>query len=202
MSLGRPRLKMDPNRQVDLLKAYEIIHESLTTALCEEVFQSIRRGERQRRDKWTLEALAEFWIAVTLDPPVALRTALAQALQKPEEVLFPRVEAVPSSFFERCQNLRPDFFAGLFDRFVPPESRTGSFMSVYSAAESVVTAHRGRLRSSKRSNSVSEGASPGALAGDAATGADTRSSRRFCTFERPRGCPESSTVPARRTPAD
>ena len=108
------RRERDP--QVDLLRAYELIDEHLTEALCDEVFGRVRRNERQR--DWTLHTLAQFWVAVTLDPPSALRQALAEALQKPEPELFPRVEAHPASFFKRSQNLRPEFFARLFEGFV------------------------------------------------------------------------------------
>jgi len=114
------RRERDP--QVNLLRVYELIHQNITESLCQEVFGQVRRNERQR--KWTLQALAEFWIAVTLDPPPALRAALAEALQKPQQELFPHAQAQPSSFFERCQNLRPEFFARLFEAFVQRAAAT------------------------------------------------------------------------------
>ena len=62
-------------------------------------------GERQRR--WTLQALVEFWLAVTLRAPRALSQALYETLEGAEP-LFPRVEATPEAYREK-------------GRFSPPE---------------------------------------------------------------------------------
>lgn len=107
--------KRGSDPKIHLLGAYQLIHTHLTKDLCEEVFGEVRQAERQR--KWSLSALAEFWVAVTLDPPRALRHALARVVGQPEQKLFPHVDAHPGSFFERCQTLRPEFFSRLFERF-------------------------------------------------------------------------------------
>jgi len=109
---------MGPSRSapvsVDLVRALELLRTHITAALCQTVFATIRITERQRR--WTLQALVEFWLAVILRAPRALSQALYETLEG-SEPLFPRVEATPEAFFQRCQSLRPAFFAEIFTRF-------------------------------------------------------------------------------------
>jgi hypothetical protein len=78
------------------------------------VFGAVRTTERQR--VWTLEALIRFWTAVVLRAPKALTQALADSVEGRDPV-YPRVEASPEAFFQRCRDLRPAFFAEVFQRF-------------------------------------------------------------------------------------
>jgi len=99
---------------VDLGRVLELLRTHITAALCQTVFATVRITERQRR--WTLQALVEFWLAVILRAPRALSQALYETLEG-SEPLFPLVEATPEAFFQRCQSLRPAFFAAIFTRF-------------------------------------------------------------------------------------
>jgi hypothetical protein len=99
---------------VDLVRVLELLRTHITAALCQTVFHTVRITERQRC--WTLQALVEFWLAVILRAPRALRQALYETLEGAEP-LFPLVEATPEAFFQRCQGLRPAFFAAIFTRF-------------------------------------------------------------------------------------
>jgi hypothetical protein len=108
---------MDPARSapvsVDLVRVLELLRTHITAALCQTVFATVRTTERQRR--WTLEALVQFWLAVILRAPRALSQAWYETLEG-SEPLFPRVQASPEAFFQRCQALRPAFFAEVFTR--------------------------------------------------------------------------------------
>lgn len=84
------------------------------------VFATVRITERQRQ--WTLEALVQFWLAVILRAPRALNQALYEILEG-SEPLFRHVQASPEAFFQRCQTLRPAFFAAVL---CSPSSPTGS----------------------------------------------------------------------------
>jgi hypothetical protein len=110
MANGRKR---KTGKDVDLLGTVEVLHEHLTAALCTEVFQGVRGKERQRL--WTLERLAEFWIAVILRAPPSLSHALAEAVGGTSA--YPAVAATPQAFFARSQHLRWEFFADLFAAF-------------------------------------------------------------------------------------
>jgi hypothetical protein len=109
--MGAPRAA---SVSVDLVRVLELLRTHITAALCQTVFATIRVTERQRR--WTLQALVEFWLAVILRAPRALSQALYETLEG-SEPLFPLVEATPEAFFQRCQTLRPAFFAAIFTRF-------------------------------------------------------------------------------------
>jgi hypothetical protein len=99
--------------RVDLLGPIRVIHEHLTKALCETVFEERRISERRRR--WTLQAMAEFWTAVIIRAPASLRQALDETRRGAGG--FPLVQASPESFFERAQGLRWEFFSDLFEAF-------------------------------------------------------------------------------------
>ena len=103
---------MDETR-VDLLGPIQIIHEHLTKALCEAVFDERRVSERRRC--WTLQAMAEFWTAVIIRAPASLRQALDEGRRGAGG--FPLVQASPESFFERAQGMRWEFFSDLFNAF-------------------------------------------------------------------------------------
>ncbi len=109
---------MGPTRsapvRIDLVRVLELLRTHITAALCQTVFHTVRITERQRL--WTLEALVQFWLAVILRAPRALSQALYETLEG-REPLFPVVQASPEAFFERCQSLRPAFFAEIFTRF-------------------------------------------------------------------------------------
>jgi len=109
--MGQPR---SAPVSVDLVRVLELLRTHITTALCQTVFATVRRTERQRC--WTLQALVEFWLAVILRAPRALSQALYETLEG-SEPLFPHVQASPEAFFQRCQSLRPPFFAAVFGRF-------------------------------------------------------------------------------------
>jgi hypothetical protein len=100
--------------RIDLVRVLELLRTHITTALCHTVFATVRLTERQRC--WTLEALVQFWLAVILRAPRALSQALYETLEG-SEPLFPRVEATPEAFFQRCQTFRPAFFAEVFAQF-------------------------------------------------------------------------------------
>ena len=92
--------------------------------MCDAVFRDLRTKERART--WTLDAMARFWIAVVLRAPDSLREALEEA--HGGRAGFPFVESTTSSFFERAQGMRWEFFDELFRRFlasVLPETRPG-----------------------------------------------------------------------------
>src|SRR5882724_1981356 len=101
-------------KTIDLLRVVDLLQEHITPALCRTVFGAVRKTERQR--VWTLEALIRFWTAVVLRAPKALSQALVDSLEG-RDPTYPRVEASPEAFFQRCRDLRPAFFAEVFQRF-------------------------------------------------------------------------------------
>lgn len=101
-------------RMIDLDPLVDLLHTYLTPALCRAAFGHVRINERRRA--WTLNALVQFWIAVVLYAPKALSQALAEAREEPDSVYL-AVPASPAAFFQRCQRLRPAFFAEVFRRF-------------------------------------------------------------------------------------
>lgn len=103
------------DQRVDLLGTVQVLHEHLTTSLCQTVFTQTRTTERAR--KWTLGALAEFWTAVILRAPQSLTHALEESASSPGAG-WPSVQASPEAFFERCQSLHWRFFAHLYEAFV------------------------------------------------------------------------------------
>jgi Transposase DDE domain len=105
---------MAKRKTIDLLRVVDLLQEHITPALCRAVFGAVRTTERQRL--WTLDALIQFWTAVVLRAPKALSQALADSLEG-RDPTFPRVEASPEAFFQRCRELRPAFFAEVFRRF-------------------------------------------------------------------------------------
>ena len=104
-----------PEQRVELLGTVQVLHEHLTTSLCQTVFQQTRTTERERR--WSLAALASFWTEVILRAPQSLTQAIEEAATG-NGAGWPRVQATPEAFFERCQTLHWRFFANLYDAFV------------------------------------------------------------------------------------
>lgn len=104
--------------QVDLLGTVEVLHEYLTSALCDGVWEDVREGERRR--ELCLSTLAEFWTAVILRAPESLTQALAEAngaLAGGAGSSYPRLDVTSQGFFARCKTLRPEFFERLFEAF-------------------------------------------------------------------------------------
>ena len=104
-----------PEQRVALLGTVQVLHEHLTTSLCQTVFQQTRTTARERR--WSLAALASFWTEVILRAPQSLTQALEEAATG-NGAGGPRVQATPEAFFARCQTLHWRFFAHLSEAFV------------------------------------------------------------------------------------
>ena len=99
--------------KVNLLKTVQILDKTITSSLCENVFQTVRTSERQR--VWSLYALTQFWNAVVIHAPRSLRQALEEASEgKPD---WPGVESSAEAFFQRSQNLSWRFSARLYELF-------------------------------------------------------------------------------------
>lgn len=109
---------MAPSRsapgEINLSPTLTLLRTEITDTLCQSVFHTVRTTERQRQ--WTLLALVQFWLAVVLTAPRALTQALHAIVGGPPP-LFPQVQATPEAFFQRCQTLRPAFFAAVFAEF-------------------------------------------------------------------------------------
>jgi hypothetical protein len=106
----------DDERRVDLLAAIEVLHEHLTAALCDQVWEEVRETERER--EFSLHWLMQFWTAVLLRAPDSLSQGLAEANRAagaPEGVAYPPLRASRQAFFSRCSSLPPDFFERLFE---------------------------------------------------------------------------------------
>lgn len=100
--------------EVNLLKAVQILDTTISSSLCETVFQTVRTTERQW--VWTLHAMVEFWNAVIVNAPVSLRQALEEAGegQSPQ---WPEVQTTPEAFFQRSQDLSWRFFQALYEAY-------------------------------------------------------------------------------------
>lgn len=99
---------------VNLTGAIDTIHRILSSSVCDAVFRELRSKERAR--KWTLEAMFSFWVAVVIRAPSSLRAALDEFYGS-DGATEDRFGSSPSSFFERAQDLKWEFFRELFDRF-------------------------------------------------------------------------------------
>ena len=115
---GKKGKGTESDRDVDVYLAptVEFLHGHITEALCNEVFQQVRTTERQR--KWTLFALARFWLAVILKPPASLSQVLERTRRLNPRGFLPSVAASAESFFEKCKNLSSAFFMALYHRFL------------------------------------------------------------------------------------
>lgn len=101
------------NPQVDLVGVTEVLHEHLTGSLVAAAYEKLRDGERRR--VWTLERMVAFWTAVILRAPPSLRAALREA--SGGRLGYPPVESSDQAFFQRCEDLRWEFFAEVFEAF-------------------------------------------------------------------------------------
>jgi len=102
-------------QRIELLGTVQLLHDHVTTSLCQTVFQQTRTTERERQ--WSLEALASFWTEVILRAPPSLTQALQEAAMGNGSG-WPHVEASPEAFFQRCQSLPWRFFAKLYEAFL------------------------------------------------------------------------------------
>jgi hypothetical protein len=113
--MAAPPAARPPAPCVNLAETVELLHTHLTAALCHTVFQRVRNRERQRR--WSLAALAQFWLAVLFTGPRSLTQALREAgMMFP--ALGPAARTSPEAFFQRAERLRPQFFQALYEAFV------------------------------------------------------------------------------------
>jgi hypothetical protein len=83
--------------------------------MCGAAFHKVRTTERQR--EWSLFHLVRFWIAVVLKAPPSLTMALEECRQG-RQGLLPNVCASAPAFFQRCRDLKPEFFVEVFARFI------------------------------------------------------------------------------------
>jgi hypothetical protein len=102
-------------QRIELLGTVELLHDHLTTSLCQTVFQQTRTTERERQ--WSLAALVSFWTEVILRAPQSLTQALQEAALGNGSG-WPPVPASPEAFFQRCQSLNWRFFANLYEAFL------------------------------------------------------------------------------------
>ena len=102
-------------QRIELLGTVELLHDHLTTSLCQTVFPQTRTTERERQ--WSLEALVSFWTEVILRAPQSLTQALQEAALGNGSG-WPPVQASPEAFFQRCQTLHWHFFANLYEAFL------------------------------------------------------------------------------------
>jgi len=100
-------------KKIKAINFMEVVWKHLTEGICNEVFETTRDKERQR--KWTLFTLLRMWMGL-LQSTIGSQTAAVEACGN-DHPLFPKVEATPESFFMRIQNLRPVFFKNIFSRF-------------------------------------------------------------------------------------
>ena len=99
-------------QRIELLGTVELLHDHLTTSLCQTVLQPTRTTERERQ--WSLEALVSFWPEVMLRAPQSLTQAVQEAALG-NGAGWPPVPASPEAFFQRCQSLNWRFFANLYE---------------------------------------------------------------------------------------
>jgi hypothetical protein len=102
-------------KRVDLGSVAELLHEHLTGPLVAGAFEELRDGERER--VWTLQQMMAFWTAVILRAPKSLSEALREASGAVAS-RYPPVETSDQAFFQRCSNLKWEFFARVFRAFV------------------------------------------------------------------------------------
>ena len=108
-------LSVTSDQRIELLGTVELLHDHLTTSLCQTVFQQSRTTERQRQG--SLEALASFWSEVIWRAPHSLTQALQEAALGNGSG-WPPVEASPEAFFQRGPSLHWRFFGKLHEAFV------------------------------------------------------------------------------------
>ena len=106
----------DRDVDVHLAPTVQMLHEHITEAMCSEVFGKFRTNERQR--KWSLFALARFWLAVILEPPPSLSQLLERVRRIDPRGFLPAVEASAEAFFQKCKTFSSSIFRGMYCRFI------------------------------------------------------------------------------------
>jgi len=106
----------DRHVEVHLAPAVEVLHKHITEAVCAEVYHELRTTERER--KWSLFALARFWLAVILDPPPSLNQQLERTRHLDPRGFLPAVDASAEAFFQKCKVFKSDFFQEVYNRFI------------------------------------------------------------------------------------
>ena len=117
---GVPLDREKPARKdlrVNLLGVVELLLKHLTPSLCKTVFKRYRQTERERR--WTLYALALFWVSMMVRQPSSLKEGVhATRKGRGREKLWPRVNARARAFFEKAAGQRPELFMRLYRAFL------------------------------------------------------------------------------------
>lgn len=112
--LGKP---VDPQKSVNLLGMILLLKKHLTPVLCQSVFEHLK--DKQRDRKWVFNAIVAFWVAMAVDNPRSLSQGVAQTRKRRHrQALWPHVGATAQAFFQKCQELRPDFFQALYRAFL------------------------------------------------------------------------------------
>jgi hypothetical protein len=93
-----------------------MLHNHISESMCAEVFGEFRTNERER--KWSLFALARFWLAVILDPPTSLSQFLEWVRRGDTRGFLPEVDASAEAFFQKCKVFTSEIFKGLYWRFI------------------------------------------------------------------------------------
>lgn len=106
----------DRHIEVAMVPTVEFLHRHVSGSLCEEVYRDLRTTERER--KWSLFALARFWLAVIVEAPASLSQLLDRTRRQDPRGFLPQVEASAESFFEKAKNFSSGFFEALYGRFV------------------------------------------------------------------------------------
>lgn len=87
----RKDTQSDRDVSVQLAPTVEFLHEELSQALRQEVFENLRTSERER--KWSLYVLAGFWLAVVLNAPKSLTELLERTRGEDRTGFLPEVSA-------------------------------------------------------------------------------------------------------------
>ena len=103
------------NVKVNIGSVIDFLHSHLSRALCNTVYRKERTIERER--EWTLFNLVKFWTAVILKAPPSLTQALDEC-RAGKTGLLPMVDTTPVAFFQRCRDLKPVFFARVYEAFI------------------------------------------------------------------------------------
>ena len=129
---------VEPQKSVNLLGTILLLKRHLTPVLCQSVFAKLRDTQRDR--KWVFNAIVAFWVAMSVENPRSLRQGLAQTRKRRNrEGLWPHVGTSAQAFFQKCQDLRPDFFHALYRAFL--QSLWPEIPEVYASWMKTLRAH-------------------------------------------------------------
>lgn len=117
---GIPAGQEKPARKslrADLIGVVELLLDHLTPSLCKTVFKRYRHSERER--KWTLYALALFWVAMLVRQPSSIKEGVHETRKgRSRDKLWPRVQVRARAFFEKAAGQRPELFMRLYRAFL------------------------------------------------------------------------------------